>query len=82
METPEAPETNAETEQKTESETEDLIAIHCPRQCINTALIFINSLILINKDEIIVNPDLETIFLPQAATAYQNAIYNFIKAIS
>lgn len=82
---PEDPETEAKAEQTTEAETEntkDMIAIHCPKQCINTLLIFINQLILINKDDIIVNPDLETIYLPETATAYKDAICNFIKAIS
>lgn len=78
------PKTESAAEQATEkaAETEDLIAIHCPKQCINTSLIFINQLILINKDDIIVNPDLETIYLPETATAYKDAICNFIKAIS
>ena len=77
-EDPEAP----ETKQTTEKETEDLIAIHCPRQCISTALIFINQLILIDNDKIVVNLDLETIYLSPAAAAYQDAICNFIQAIS
>lgn len=78
---PEAPEAE-QTEQTTEVKTEDLIAIHCPRQCIRTVLTFINQLILIDTDKIMANPDLETIFLPQAAATYQDAICNFIRAIS
>lgn len=45
-------------------------------------LILINQLILIYKNKITVNMNQETIYLPQVAASYQDAICNFTKIIS